>query len=487
VSAAVSHLLCARRWQHPENEFPPVIFHFIQRYINAKSFLKSNSDPMKKMATALLLCSCFIFSANAQLRTSIAGGMNMSSVPGNSSPQWDSLNYKYSSRTGFHIGLLAETHLFNSNDLYFQTGMYYINKGRKFSTAFDSSTAGISKVSGSQFVNYMEIPLNVVYKKDISKKSRLMFGAGPYVSFLFSGRESKSIYYSNGNVDASENTSLKVPRSSGKYRNMDFGVSALAGVEFGKIFITANFSRGLSQFYTANTNTGSFKNQVIGATIGLYLNKDKKREAITRDRDGDGVPDIDDQCPRIKGSVTAKGCPDQDGDGVPDKDDNCPNIAGKASRNGCPAPDNDHDGVDNDDDKCPDVKGVKENNGCPEIDADIRSAIDRYAKRIQFKYKSVTLSKKSKEVLDEIIKILKENTHLNVLIEGYTSSDGNGRNHMSLSQRRAESVQEYFESNGINAKRLKAVGFGDTNPLNGNKTEAERAQNRRVELKITSN
>ena len=442
---------------------------------------------MKKMATVLLLCSSFVFSANAQLRTAIAGGVNVSSVPGNSSPQWDSLNYSYSSRTGFHIGLLAETHLFNSDNLYFQTGMSYINKGRKFSASFDSSSAGITKVQGSQFVNYMEIPLNVVFKKDIGKKSRLIFGGGPYASFLFSGRESKSVYYSNGSVDASENTSLKVPRSSGKYKNMDFGVNALAGVEFGKVFITANFSKGLSRFYTANTNTGSFKNQVVGATIGYYLNKDKKREAAKRDRDGDGVPDKDDECPKIKGSVAAKGCPDQDGDGVPDKDDNCPNIAGKAARNGCPAPDNDRDGVDNDDDKCPDVKGVKENNGCPAIDADLKSEIDRFAKRIQFKYKSTTLSKKSKEVLDEIVKILKENNHLNVLIEGYTSSDGNGRNHLSLSQKRAESVKEYLELNGIKEKRLKAVGFGDTNPLNENKTEADRALNRRVELKITSN
>lgn len=442
---------------------------------------------MKKMAAALLLCSCFIFHAHAQLRTAIAGGAHMSSVPGNSSPQWDSLNYNYSSRTGFHIGLLAETHLFNSNNLYLQTGMYYTNKGRKFSTGADSSSTGITKVTGSQFVNYMEIPLNIVFKKDIGKNSRIIVGGGPYASFLFSGRESKSVYYSNGNVDASENTSLKIPRSSGKYRNMDFGVSALAGVEFGKLFITANFSRGLSQFYTANTNTGSFKNQVVGATIGFYLNKDKKREAGKRDRDGDGVPDINDECPKIKGSVAAKGCPDQDGDGVPDKDDACPNIAGKAARKGCPAPDNDHDGVDNDDDKCPDVAGVKENNGCPAIEADLRSEIDRYAKRIQFKYKSTVLSKKSKEVLNEIAKILKENTHLHVLIEGYTSSDGNGRNHISLSQRRAESVKEYLESNGIKASRLKAVGFGDTNPLNGNKTEAERTMNRRVELKITSN
>lgn len=442
---------------------------------------------MKKLATALLLCSCFIFSANAQLRTAIAGGAHKSSVPGNSSPQWDTLNYKYSSRTGFHIGLLAETHLFNSDNLYFQTGMYYINKGRKFSATFDSSSTGISKVSASQFVNYMEIPINIVFKKDINNKSRFIFGGGPYASFLFSGRESKTMHFTNGTIDAQENTSLKVPRSQGKYKNIDFGVNALAGVEFGKLFITVNFSKGLSRFYTANTNTGSFRNQVMGATIGFFLNNDKKREAKTRDRDDDGVPDIEDVCPKLKGSALTKGCPDKDNDGVADKDDNCPNLAGTARRNGCPAPDSDRDGVNDDEDRCRDVAGVKENNGCPEIDKNLRSEIERYAKRIQFKYKSTVLSKKSKAELDEIVKILKKNTHLNISIEGYTSNDGNGRNHIKLSQLRAESVKEYLELNGINAKRLRAVGFGDANPLNQNKTEADRVVNRRVEMKITSN
>lgn len=442
---------------------------------------------MKKMATALLVCSILIVNAHAQLRTAITGGAHIASVPGNSSPAWDTLNHNFSSRTGIHIGLLVETHLFNSNSLYFQTGMSYSNKGRKFSTSYDTTSAGITRVTGRQYVNYMEMPFNVVYKKDIGRKSRFILGGGPYASFLFSGRESRSAFYSNGTVDASENTSLKVPRSSGKYKNMDFGVNVLAGVEFGHLFVTANFSRGLTNFYTPSTNTGTFKNQVAGLTVGLFLNKDKKREAKAKDRDGDGVPDLQDECPKLKGTPASKGCPDQDGDGVADKDDNCPNIAGVAKHNGCPAPDTDKDGVSDDDDKCPDVAGVKENNGCPEIDKALKSEIDRYAKRIQFKYKSTVLSKKSKVVLDGIVTILKKNTQLNVLIEGYTSSDGNPKNHIRLSQARAESVKEYLELNGIKAKRLKAVGFGDANPINESKTEAERALNRRVELKITTN
>ena len=87
------------------------------------------------------------------------------------------------------------------------------------------------------------------------------------------------------------------------------------------------------------------------------------------------------------------------------------------------------------------------------------------------------------EVLDKVVKILKRNPSLNVLIEGYTSKDG--RNHQKISEARANSVKTYLEEQGIKAKRLKAVGFGATNPINEQKTEAERALNRRVELKIT--
>jgi outer membrane protein OmpA-like peptidoglycan-associated protein len=278
-----------------------------------------------------------------------------------------------------------------------------------------------------------------------------------------------------------------VPVSQGKYNNTDFGVNALLGIEFGRLFLTANYSQGLSEFYQTNNLTGSFRNKVMGATIGFYLSNERKRDAKSKDRDHDGVPDIEDDCPGKKGSALSKGCPDKDGDGVADQVDNYPEFAGSAKHNGCPAPDTDKDGINDDDDKCPNQKGVKENNGCPEINKEIKSSIESYAKRIQFKYKSAALSKKSKIVLDGIVKILKENPELQVLIEGYTSSDGNPRNHLRLSLERAESVKEYLVLNGIKAKRLKAAGFGDENPLNKNKTEAERAINRRVELKITNN
>jgi len=438
---------------------------------------------MKKMASAFLLLTVFTtFNGNAQLRTAIAGGVQMSSVPGGSSNQWDSLDHKYSSRSGFNFGILAEAPFFNSNHVYFRTGMMYSNKGRKFSSQFDT-TSGIRTVEGYQFTNYIEIPLNVAYKADLGRKTRFVLGGGPYVSFLFSGKEATQTTLSNGLVTPVENTSLKVPRAQGNYKNVDFGLNAFAGIEAGKVFLRASFSRGLGQFYQTYNHTGTFKHQVIGATAGIFLNRENRKDPKHRDRDNDGVPDVEDACPREKGSALSKGCPDKDGDGIPDKDDSCPNLAGTAKRSGCPPPDTDKDGVNDDEDKCIDEKGTKENHGCPENEVSLQGTFESYAKRIQFRYKSAELTESSKEVLDNVIRILKRNPGLNVLIEGYTSKDG--RNHQKISQERAESVRAYLELNGIKAKRLKAIGFGATNPLNEERTEAERALNRRVELKIT--
>jgi outer membrane protein OmpA-like peptidoglycan-associated protein len=88
------------------------------------------------------------------------------------------------------------------------------------------------------------------------------------------------------------------------------------------------------------------------------------------DRDGDGVADGSDNCPDIAGVLKLKGCPDTDNDGIADKDDECPNQAGPISNNGCPITDRDGDGVADVDDLCPDIAGSGATNGCPDRDGD---------------------------------------------------------------------------------------------------------------------
>lgn len=89
----------------------------------------------------------------------------------------------------------------------------------------------------------------------------------------------------------------------------------------------------------------------------------KRLKIVSKDSDGDGVPDSEDDCPNVKGSVETKGCPDSDGDGIPDHLDECPDVAGLPQFMGCP--DTDNDGVPDDIDACPNELGEHLNNGCP--------------------------------------------------------------------------------------------------------------------------
>jgi OmpA-OmpF porin, OOP family len=521
------------------------IFVSFIRYWGSNILLKPISPAMNRLAALLFISVCSIHTANAQLKVAIEGGAHLASVPGNLNPGWDSISYKYGTRTGYHAGLLVDIALSRNSKFHLQSGMNFSNKGRKFSIVYDTATSSIAKVDALQYVNYMEMPLNLVFKLKMGKKSKILIGGGPYAAFLYNGRERKETHHTNGTVDVVENKDLKVAPTKNLYSNFEYGVNGLFGFEFGRVFLTANYSRGLSDFYMPANFQGEFRHEVMGGTLGIFLTNPAKKSTKQKDSDKDGIPDRDDDCPTKAGDIAGKGCPDRDGDGVVDKDDKCAEFPGSVNHNGCPAPDTDKDGVNDDHDKCPQTAGDKKNNGCPMVDADkdgvndhedkcpnqagskkyggcippdtdkdgvndeedkcpsskgtransgcppikkeLINKVSNLAKRVQFNYRSTKLTSKSKIVLNEVVKILNQNPELNVFIEGYTSSDGNPANHMKLSTARAESVRTYLQSRGIDPDRLKAEGFGDANPLNSGRTEFLRARNRRVELKLTYN
>lgn len=88
-------------------------------------------------------------------------------------------------------------------------------------------------------------------------------------------------------------------------------------------------------------------------------------------------------------------------------------------------------------------------------------------------------------VLKKLVAVLQKNDY-QIAVEGHTDSipmrGGRYPSNWELSGSRAGSVVRYFEANGIESKRLRAVGFADTRPLQSNETAEGRAQNRRVEL-----
>ncbi len=100
------------------------------------------------------------------------------------------------------------------------------------------------------------------------------------------------------------------------------------------------------------------------------------------DKDGDGIPDLDDACPDLPGKREFSGCPDGDGDGIPDAEDACPKEAGPKESQGCPvSKDTDGDGIPDDIDRCPldpeDKDGFQDEDGCPDPDNDGDGVVDK--------------------------------------------------------------------------------------------------------------
>lgn len=499
---------------------------------------------MKRIFTCLFVTLLFANNSFSQLRVGIFGGGQQATIlEKNNIPGWETTKKKnYDPRTGIHFGLNADLPLSKANTLAFQPAVMFIHKGRRYAEVMDTALHDTLHLKTNEFINYIEIPLNLVLKLKLGKRVRFLVGGGPYFSFFFDGYRRTETISKTGAFAVDEVLDPPTGKGAGKYTSYDYGVSGLAGFEIGRVTLTANYSRGLNDMYQPAGYTGTFKNETRGIRLGVYLGKsvqytgndrdhdgvkDKKDKCPEApgsaklqgcpDSDGDGLPDKDDSCPQVSGPVENKGCPwpDKDGDGVLDKDDKCPTVTGPKDNNGCPyadsdkdgvvdkddkcpnvkgfgryagcpVPDTDGDGVNDEEDKCPNVKGLVANGGCPEIKQEIVEKVNYAAKRIQFKFSKSDITPESFKVLNEIVSILKQNPELKLTIEGHTSNDGIYEMNKKLSMARATAVKAYLESKGIETTRLTAIGYGPDKLLSTGKTAAEKAKNRRVEMKLSN-
>jgi OmpA-OmpF porin, OOP family len=101
---------------------------------------------------------------------------------------------------------------------------------------------------------------------------------------------------------------------------------------------------------------------------------------------------------------------------------------------------------------------------------------------INFDTNKSTLKQDGQTAVQEIAELLKKNSSLNLSVDGHTDNVGSPAANKKLSLDRAQSVVTAVVAQGIDAKRLKAQGFGAEKSVADNKTEAGRTQNRRVEL-----
>jgi len=87
-------------------------------------------------------------------------------------------------------------------------------------------------------------------------------------------------------------------------------------------------------------------------------------------------------------------------------------------------------------------------------------------------------------VLDAVADVLKEYKNTTISVTGHTDNVGADAYNLKLSQDRANSVASYLVNRGVASGRVSAAGYGKASPIASNSSEAGRAQNRRVEVRI---
>ncbi|MBC7417538.1 MAG: OmpA family protein [Pedobacter sp.] len=161
--------------------------------------------------------------------------------------------------------------------------------------------------------------------------------------------------------------------------------------------------------------------------------------------------------------------------------------------------DDDNDGVANKFDKCAGTTAgtVVDGSGCPLVtpkpqiiketkvvvtEAD-RRVVNEAIKNLEFDLGKSTIRSKSYTTLNRVAALLMEKD-FSLKLAGHTDITGSRELNLRLSKARAESIKAYLVSQGANASRIEATGYGPDQPIATNKTAEGRQQNRRVEFTI---
>ena len=239
-------------------------------------------------------------------------------------------------------------------------------------------------------------------------------------------------------------------------------------------------------------------------TQAVYLSLKKPRSVM--DEDGDGIEDGADACPGTpaRAVIDKMGCPtDTDMDGVFDGIDQCANTppGQMVDENGCKR-DDDKDSVPNTADLCPDTpEGIAvDADGCP-ADSDLDGIADDRdvcadtpvgarvnasgcwePDRIYFEEKRYSLNPLYQDALSDVVRVMEENPELAIEVHGHADDDGSPEYNKFLAEKRAKTVGDFLQQQGVTPARIKLFSYGSLRPMDTRDNASAHARNRRVEI-----
>lgn len=138
-------------------------------------------------------------------------------------------------------------------------------------------------------------------------------------------------------------------------------------------------------------------------------------------------------------------------------------------------------------DGCPDapetINGYRDGDGCPDEVPPELVAFTGVVDGVRFAIEKDTLTPDSRPALDRIAAALRQHPDVTIEIQGHSDARSEAERYSRcLTCDRAKAIQSYLIAAGIEPPRLVAKGYGESRPIDSNKTEAGRRRNRRVEI-----
>jgi outer membrane protein OmpA-like peptidoglycan-associated protein len=104
---------------------------------------------------------------------------------------------------------------------------------------------------------------------------------------------------------------------------------------------------------------------------------------------------------------------------------------------------------------------------------------------VLFETNKASLQAGAQRTVQKVADFLNQYPERNILIEGFTDSQGSDTYNKKLSEDRAQAVRDELLKNGVDAERIDVLGYGEEYPVASNDNAAGRQQNRRVEIVIS--
>ncbi len=353
---------------------------------------------------------------------------------------------KFDSKVAIHLfwGLGVRYQLKKS--IYFEPHFLFIKKGGKIEDGF---TYELNSKN-------LDIRLPLTFDVAAIKANRLFLKAGPYVGFTRSG----SIQYNDYNVELNK----------GNHKWVDLGIYAGLGIRREilndvHLAFEAGYGLGLTDTYSKDEISGvseplnamvyeingKRKNKGFAFAFSLHIPisgfKDilKKKEIVVKD-------------PVEKEKVTED---EEVTEKVEDKNEDIFEPEPKLK-------------------DCYTINEIEDFLGKNEsIKGKKICTIN-----INFETNKSKITKNSHNYLNLIVMMLESNPDMNMTINGHTDDIGEDDYNLTLSEKRAEAVKKYIVSKGINENRIAIKGYGESMPVDSNKSENGRRNNRRVEFEI---